>query len=106
MISRLWISARRFEASPIHEEYVRPSIIVVVEEGHATAGGFDDVPLIARAAEDSPGIQAGIASDVFETDPESAFRSLGMSDCDTRQKHQYRKGCSNRSSNHGMEADL
>ena len=41
----------RVEACPVDNENVRPAVVVVIEDGDARSGGFDDVFLAVHAAE-------------------------------------------------------
>jgi len=42
----------RFEPGTVHQKNIGPTVVVVVKDGHAGAGGFDDVFLGGNATED------------------------------------------------------
>jgi hypothetical protein len=50
--SVLYVYGRAFELCTVDDEDVGPTVVVVIEDGDAGAGGFDDVLLCVAAAED------------------------------------------------------
>src|SRR5580692_4430764 len=54
------------EAGAVNDEDVRPAVVVVVEDGDAGSGGFDDVFLGVHAAENDRIGKAGFFGDVGE----------------------------------------
>ena len=50
---------KAFEPPPVHEKDVEPVVLVVVEEGRAAAGGFEQILVAMFAAEDGLDVQAG-----------------------------------------------
>src|SRR5258707_111316 len=50
----------------VHEEYVRQSIAVIVEDGDAVAGGFNDVSLGSFRSRNVHAGEAGLGGDVSE----------------------------------------
>ena len=59
-----------FEAGAVHEEDVDPVVVVVVVEGDAAAGGFEQVSVLVLASVDGAGVEAGLFRDVDEADAE------------------------------------
>ena len=57
---------KAFERGAVDEKNVRPAVVVVVEDGHAGAGGFDDVFLGVHAAKGVRGRESGFGGDVYE----------------------------------------
>jgi hypothetical protein len=53
------------KAPPIHQKNIRQAIIVVVKDGDAGAGGFNDVLLTALSTRNIDPNQAGLERDVF-----------------------------------------
>src|SRR5262249_4135680 len=56
----------RFQASAVYQKDVQPAVVVVIEEGASAAGGFQQVFVLALAAEDRFRAQAGLACYVDE----------------------------------------
>src|SRR5579872_4360609 len=52
MIGRGFALWRSFESGSVYKENVGPSVIVIIEDGNASAGGFDYVFLGCESAED------------------------------------------------------
>ena len=61
---------KTFESRAVHEKNIEPSVVVVVVEGDAAAGGFEKIFVFVFAAEDGLGVEAGFAGDVDEADAE------------------------------------
>jgi len=59
-----------FEARAVDEKNVEPAVVVVVVEGDAAAGGFEEIFVFVLAAEDGFGVEAGFAGNVEEGDAE------------------------------------
>src|ERR1700680_1647154 len=66
MVARTLSRGKPFEGCSIHEEDVRPSVVVVIKDGDTCAGGFNDVFLGLHAAEDIRTDQAGFFGYVQE----------------------------------------
>src|SRR2546425_10566760 len=69
-------AARRktFEASAGDEKNVEPAVVVVVVEGDAAAGGFEQIFVFVFATENCFGVEAGFAGDVEKADAERIRR--------------------------------
>jgi len=59
-------SGKTFEGGAVDDEDVRPAVIVVIEDGDAGPGGFNDVFLGVDAAKDDDVREAGLFRDVGE----------------------------------------
>src|SRR5205823_4506809 len=57
MVCRLLARLESIQAGAIYQEDIQPSIVVVVEQGDATACGFEDVFLRPRFSDDGLGCQ-------------------------------------------------
>jgi len=66
MIRRPPAGFRRFQGCAVHDEDVRPAIVVVVEDGDARARGLDNVLLAVNTAEDLRHCQSSLLRDVNE----------------------------------------
>jgi len=71
-------SGRRIESGAIDDENIRPAVVVVIEDGDARSGGFNDVFLGVRAAENDLVGESGFGGDVGEMSERfgSALRAL------------------------------
>ncbi len=66
MVRRSFAALGRFQRRAVHDEDVRPAIVVVVEDGDAGACGLDDVLLAVDAAEDLRHRESGFLGNVHE----------------------------------------
>ena len=57
---------RRFQSGAVHDEDVRPAVVVVVEDGNACACSLNDVFLAVHAAEYLRHCQTGLVGDIDE----------------------------------------
>ena len=61
---------KTLEAPAIDEEEIEPAVVVIVVEGEAAAGGFEEIFVFADAAENGFNVEAGTFDDVDERDAE------------------------------------
>src|SRR5580692_4280755 len=85
MRSRFSACRKAFESRSVHQKDVEPAIVVVIVEGNAAAGGFEQILVFVLAAEDGFRVQAGFAGDIEKADAQivildlrCAFRWLGI----------------------------
>ena len=69
---RLLAFGEALEPPAVDQENVEPVVVVVVVEGDAAAGGFEQVLVLVLAAEDGFGVEAGLLADVDEGDADVA----------------------------------
>ena len=62
MAGRGFDGGKAFEGGAVNDEDVRPAVIVVIKDGDARSGGFNDVLLGVGAAEDDDVREAGFFS--------------------------------------------
>ena len=70
MRSRLLPCGKTFQPPAIDQKNIQPAVVVVVVEGDAAAGGFEQILVFVFAAEDCFRVEAGFAGDVQEVDAE------------------------------------
>ncbi len=80
MIRRRVSSSWTIESGPVNQENIRPTVVVVVENRNARAGGLDNVFLCFLPAEDVQRKQPGFLCLVGKVDNASGFR-LGTGHC-------------------------
>ena len=61
---------KAFEAPAVHEKNIQPAVVVVIVESDSTASGFEEIFIFVFATENSFGMEAGLASNVDEADPQ------------------------------------
>src|SRR6266403_1345516 len=83
MARRSFARSRGFESRPIHNENIRPAVIVVVEDGDARAGGFDDVLFRVFPAENDRRGKPGLLRHIGEMRNRLGVRALGISGANT-----------------------
>ncbi len=66
MIGGFLASGKTFKARAVDEENIQPAVVVVIIEGDAAAGGFEEILVLVFAAEDGFGVEAGLPCDVKE----------------------------------------
>jgi len=66
MIGGLLAGGKAFEARAVDEKNVQPAVVVVIIEGDAAAGGFEEILVLVLAAENGLGVEAGFPRDVEE----------------------------------------
>ena len=66
MIGGSFARGKTFQSCAVHDKNVGPAVVIVVENGGAGAGGFNDVLLRVLAAEHDGRGQAGFLGDVGE----------------------------------------
>ena len=74
MRSRLAARGKAFQARAVHQKNVEPSIVVVVVEGNAATGGFEQVFVLVLAAENGLRVQSRFATDVDKANAEISAR--------------------------------
>ena len=65
------------EGGAVHQKNIRPAVVVIIKNGHAGAGGFDDVFFGVDAAEDIAGGETGFGGDIHELRDGLRFRGFG-----------------------------
>src|SRR4030081_2571525 len=68
MVGRSFAFGESFESCSVNEEDVRPSVVVVIEDGHARAGRLDNVFFGCESAENVSKRQSRFFGDVDEID--------------------------------------
>jgi len=93
MARRRFCGRRRIKACAVDDENVRPAIVVVVENGDARSGGFNDVFLGVHAAEDHRVGEACFFRDVGEMCErfESAFGELACGEENGKRREQNKR---------------
>ena len=70
MRSGLLPCGKTFQARAVHEKNVEPAVVVVIVEGDAAAGRFEQIFVFVFAAEERFDVEAGFFRDVDEADAE------------------------------------
>src|SRR5580704_17243245 len=85
MRSRFAPWRKAFQSRSVHQKNVEPAVVVVIVEGNAAAGGFQQILVLVLAAEDGFRVQARFAGDIEKADAQivildlrCAFRWLGI----------------------------
>src|SRR5271157_1045947 len=73
MRSGFTAGGKTFQARPVHQKDVEPSVVVVIVEGYAASGGFEQVLVLVLSAEDGLHVQPGFAGNVDEADCQIGF---------------------------------
>ncbi len=76
MRSRFAARGKAFEPRAVHQKDVEPSVVVVIVEGNAATGGFEQILVLVLAAKDRFRIQAGFARHVEEAHAQIAVLRL------------------------------
>ena len=66
MIGGGLIGRKPFERRAVHDENIRPAVVIIVKVGHACSGCFDNVFLGVHSAEYVCRVQAGFFRDIHE----------------------------------------
>ena len=61
-----------FQARAVHQKNIEPAVVVVIVEGDAAAGGFEQIFILVLAAENRFGVESGFFRDVDEIDARAA----------------------------------
>ena len=69
---------KALEPRAVHQKNVEPSVVVVVVEGNAAAGGFQQIFVLVLAAENGFRVQPGFARDVEKADAQIAALALSV----------------------------
>ena len=77
---RSWLAAggESFEARSIDQEDVKPSVVIVIVERHAAAGGLEQIFVLVLAAVNCLHVEAGFAADIGERGPNRVVSGGGI----------------------------
>src|SRR2546429_395345 len=67
MTNRLLPFGESLKSPSVHEKDVEPSIVIVVVESDAAAGGLEKIFVLVFPAKDGLGVQPGLPSDIHKT---------------------------------------
>jgi hypothetical protein len=81
---RSFVRCGGFESGAIHNENIRPAVIVVIEDGDARASCFDDVFFGVFAAENDRRSEPGFLRYIGEMHNRLSVRAAGTTGADNR----------------------
>src|ERR1700689_3287917 len=76
MRSRFRARGKALESRSVHQKNVEPAIVVVIVEGNAAAGSFQEIFVLVLAAEDGFRVEAGLSGDVEKPDAQIVVPDL------------------------------
>ncbi len=78
MRDRFVAGGKAFQTRAVYDKNIQPAVVVVIVEGDATAGGFEQVFILVLSAEDGFDVQPGFAGDVYKIDAKIGGRRGGF----------------------------